>query len=504
MKRFLILAFCLSCAALSAGAAYVTPSTAAGYIFSKPLYPWTIRGEVMGTPPAYLVIRSEDIDWIEEAVAERIALLSGRMPTPVTSLIPNFGTWPLSESNRFVKCSTAVDAEGVTNIVVGYTNVTNNASAWEINTSNIRSAYLELNSWLYNTPAIWNIYNTPTGPLDGSIALQDAARVAFPVSAHDPAVTNVYLFPNVESVPTNEFSVITLPTTNGVSGVFTNSWSTTIYRRGEGTVVTNVSLAHPIDYCHEGDGSFPGYVLGYDRKQTEYVGFEPGAFEWLYEALRGDVRLADFRSPTNSLEDVYYSRIKHADKYGDTISTYTTTNTSSTLQYSINGSSSYTYEWNQEEGTYDLYYGFSVSMSQTLPGNAIVITRFKSDVVTTGGFHRVAIEAAFAWVEFTYMKNVDHAPPPHPDFTEEVYIGNYVVVPLAGGATLDLDGPDALARVYIDMESVAASAANASRAPSPPGRTYVPPDNEDHSWNAVLKGIVLIYKITPSTKFNDW
>jgi hypothetical protein len=28
--------------------------------------------------------------------------------------------------------------------------------------------------------------------------------------------------------------------------------------------------------------------------------------------------------------------------------------------------------------------------------------------------------------------------------------------------------------------------------------------NEDHYWEAELKGIVLIYKITPSTKFNGW
>ena len=504
MKRFLILAFCLSCAALSAGAASVTPSTAAGYIFSQPLYPWTIRGEVMGTPPAYLVIRSEDIDWIEEAVSERQSLISGSMPTPGTSLSPVFGTWPLSESNRFVKCSTAVDAEGVTNIVVGYTIVTNNALTREINTSNIRSDYQKLNTWLWDTYAIWNIDNSPSGPLDGSVALQESARVAYPVSAHDPAITNVYLIPNVESVPTNEFSVITLPTTNGVSGVFTNSWSTTIYRRGEGTVVTNVNQAYPTDYCHEGDGRFPGYVVGYDRMHTEEVGFDPGAFDCLYEALRGDVRLADSRSQTNILEYVYYSRIKTADKYGATISTHTTTNTSSTLQYSIGGSSGYSYEWNQDEGTYDLYYGYSVGMDKTLPGNAIVITRFKSDVVTTGGFHRVAIEAAFAWVEFTYMKWVDHAPPPYPDFTNEVNIANMVVVPLVGGATLDLDGPDALASVYLDMQGVANLAAAASGAPQPPGRNYEPPMNEEHSWNTELKGIVLIYKITPSTKFNGW
>lgn len=504
MKRFLILAFFLSCAALSAGAASVTPSTAAGYIFSQPLYPWTIRGEVMGTPPAYLVIRSEDIDWIEEAVAERSALVSGSMPTPGTSLIPIFGTWPLSESNRFVKCSTAVDAEGVTNIVVGYTIVTNNASSHEINTSNTRSAYQKLNTWLYDMLAIWNIDNSPSGPLDGSVALQESARVAYPISAHNPAITNVYVLPNVESVPTNEFSVITLPTTNGVSGVFTNSWSTTIYRRGEGTVVTNVGQAYSTDYCHEGDGRFPGYVVGYDRMHTEDVGFEPGAFECLYEALRGDVRLSDSRSQTNSLEYVHYLRMKHADKYGASISTQATTNTSSALEYSIDGSSNYSYEWNQDKGTYDLYYGFSVVMSKTFPGNAIVITRFKSDVVTTGGFHRVAIEAAFAWVSFVYNKNVDHAPPPYPDFTNEVNIANMVVVPLVGGATLDLDGPDALASVYLDMQGVANLAAAASGAPQPPGSNYEPPMNEEHSWTTVLKGIVLIYKITPSTKFNDW
>lgn len=79
-----------------------------------------------------------------------------------------------------------------------------------------------------------------------------------------------------------------------------------------------------------------------------------------------------------------------------------------------------------------------------------------------------------------------------------------VVVPLVSGATLDLDGPDALASVYLDMRGVANLAAAASGAPQPPGSNYEPPMNEEHYWNAELKGVVLIYKITPSTKFNGW
>lgn len=505
MKRyiFILAAVRLLSAALSAAAASVTPSSASDYIFTTPLFPDSIRGEVMGDPPAYFDPRGEDIDWLFEAFMERHALINGRMWDPLTHTKPSFGEWPLSDTNNFYRWSTAVNASGTTNIVVGY-NLVTNAPRFSIGSQDVKRAYE-----LFGEEFFWqNKLGYQTGEFSGyrNYYLGDAPLLVAPRVAHDyydsPMFTNVNPSIRTTLQTVTNVSYIVMPMTNGTSSVFTNSWTASVAHLVTNSV-TNVVAATPLDYCHTGNGAFPGFPNDFLTPGPDYNHLD-GDLSIMYDALRASVRLADSGSHTNILEYVYYSCVKSADKYGATINTYTTTNTSSTLQYSIGGYSRYSYEWNQEEETYDLYYGFSVSMSQTLPGNAIVITRFKSDVVTTGGFHRVAIDAAFAWVEFTYTKNVDHAPPPHHDFTNEVYIANMVVVPLVSGATLDLDGPDALASVYLDMQGVANLAAAASGAPQPPGSNYEPPDNEEHYWNAELKGIVLIYKITPSTKFNGW
>ena len=503
MKRyiFILAAVRLLSAALSAGAASVTPSSASDYIFTTPLFPDSIRGEVMGDPPAYFDPRGEDIDWLFEAFMERHALINGRMWDPWTHTKPSFGEWPLSDTNNFFRWSTAVNASSATNIVVGYNLVTNAPRFW-IGDQDVKQAYVAFGEEFFVNKLG---YQTGQGFYRkyylGDAPLLVAARVA-----HDrydsPMFTNVNHSIGKTLQTVTNVSYIVMPMTNGTSSVFTNRWTASLAHLVTNSV-TNVVASTPLDYCHTGNGAFPGFPNDL-LTQRQYPGRLDGDLSIMYDVLRATVRLADYRSQTNILEYVYYSRIKSADKSGATINTYTATNTSSTLQYSIGGSSGYSYEWNQEKETYDLYYGFSVSMFQTLPGNAIVITRFKSDVVTTGGFHRVAIEAAFAWVEFTYTKNVDHAPPPHPDFKTEVYIANMVVVPLVSGATLDLDGPDALASVHLDMRDVANLAAAASGAPPPPLSNYEPPKNEAHYWNAELKGIVLIYTITPSTKFNDW
>lgn len=503
MKRYILIlaAVRLLSAALCVGAASVTPSSASDYIFTTPLFPDSIRGEVMGDPPAYFDPRGEDIDWLFEAFMERHALINGRMWDPLTHTKPSFGEWPLSDTKNFFRWSTAVNASSATNIVVGYNLVTNAPRFW-IGNQDVKQAYVAFGEEFFV-----NKLGYQTGQSSyRNYYLGDAPLLAVARVAHDrydaPMFTNVNHSIRRTLQTVTNVSYIVMPMTNGTSSVFTNRWTASVAHYATNSV-TNVVAATPLDYCHTGNGAFPGFPNDL-LTQVQYDERPDGNLSIMYDVLRATVRLADSSSNSNSLEYVFYTRSKTANKDGDTIHTDTTTNTSSTLQYSIGGSSSYSYEWNQEKETYDLYYGFYVSMSQTLPGNAIVITRFKSDVVTTGGFHRVAIEAAFAWVEFTYTKNVDHAPPPHPDFTNEVYIANMVVVPLVGGATLDLDGPDALASVHLDMRDVANLAAAASGAPQPPGSNYEPPDNEEHYWNAELKGIVLIYTITPSTKFNDW
>ena len=116
----------VSCAAAFlpqwAGAATVPQDSIGKYFFSSP-YSTNITGTVIGDPPAYRVPRREDIAWIREAASERAALAQGSWwGTSSTRLEPDFGRWPLADSNRFARFTAAKEWRGgilETNIVVG-------------------------------------------------------------------------------------------------------------------------------------------------------------------------------------------------------------------------------------------------------------------------------------------------------------------------------------------------------------------------------------------------
>ena len=115
MKRNLILpVVSLLSATFPVGAASVFPAAATNYIFTTPYRPAHVRGTVMGSPPAYYIPRSEDLDWLNEAVWERLALSGSEFAAPYnfgtnTVLRPEFGRWDLSETNRFYRWVTATD-----------------------------------------------------------------------------------------------------------------------------------------------------------------------------------------------------------------------------------------------------------------------------------------------------------------------------------------------------------------------------------------------------------
>ena len=117
----------LSCAlaAFAAFAASVPQTSADKYYFTVPKHPGGISGIVMGDPPEYRVMRSEDIDWLNEAYAERNALRSGAILNFPSNTVAEFGKWQLS-TNGLVGWTTALfrdDATvpATTNIVARYT-----------------------------------------------------------------------------------------------------------------------------------------------------------------------------------------------------------------------------------------------------------------------------------------------------------------------------------------------------------------------------------------------
>lgn len=221
----------------------VPQSSAADYIFTIPTLTNHIRGIVVDVDStnAYRVIRSEDADWIREALAERSALLRGGVGVVRRSdvgPIVRRGDVPALPSDY------------------GYGNQS---------------------SWLYGG-----------APLLDGVRLYD----------DPPLTTNVYPYVTYTNGYTNAVSYITQPMTNGTVSVFTNSW---IHHRlyPVTNTVTNVHQLVSLDFCHGVDG-VPFPVYSNNTRFAQLTGSEPWirfpslrAIANAREVLHGTVRLAD-------------------------------------------------------------------------------------------------------------------------------------------------------------------------------------------------------------------
>ena len=493
-KRILILAVArLLAAALTVGAASVTPSAATNYIFTTPLFPDSIRGEVMGDPLAYFDPRGEDIDWLFEAFMERQALINGRMWDQRTHPKPSFGEWPLAYTNNFYTWSTAVDANGNTNIVVGYNLVTN--APWiGLGSQDVKLAYDYMASLFTGNKLGYQTGLSKTRYLDVDAPLLDSPRVMYDWP-DPPAFTNVTISSTRKTSQTvTNVSYISMPMTNGTTSVFTNRWTATYYHPAT-NYVTNVVTATALDYCHANSGAFPGFPNETATWST-YRDYRDGDLSIMYDALRAAVRLSDTTSPTNETPYVHKSYTTLTSTGNDW------TNSSTTASYYISAEHDWTEYLDEDDNIVrvDHIYKAEDEVSQY---ESISPTRFRSDLVTAGETVRVEIEAAFAVVEFTYEKGHYQGSEPH-QFVMDNIIHKLVVIPLAS-PSLDLSHTNAIARVTLNAKSLCAQAATASGVPAPPDYGSIsPPAYESNFWSAECRNIVLIYRTHPSSMFTDW
>jgi len=509
IKRILILAVVrLLSAALSVGAASVTPSAATDYIFTTPLFPASIRGEVMGDPPAYYDPRGEDVDWMFEAFEERFALMDGVMPSLDTYFYPSFGTWDLSATNNFIRWSTAVNSSGKTNVVVGYSLLTN-APTFSLASQDVAALYDQIQLVLL-TRRLGYETGSDTGYrifyLDASAELSDSARVAYD-RYRAPSYTNVTSSIIYTNLVSTNLSTVVMPMTNGTVSVFTNMWSAT-YSFPVTNAVTNVVEACPIDYCHALTGPFPGFPNAAEFDAAVMRPKRDGVTARMYDALRAASRLADEISITNvSPPSVIYSHSIYDSPDGQVETSGTTTNNSGFVgcSYTIYGLNQMSYTWDSQSGQYVVYPQMSVTESRTPVYDAEAPTRFSSDVVTTGNAARVEIEAAYAIVEFYYLAAHQVGGPTNMTWETDSYVDKIIVIPVAG-ASLDVSHPGALARVRLDAMALCASAASAAGVPGIPddAAEYSPQLGSSSVWNADCSGIVVIYRTKPTSKFSSW
>jgi len=276
----------------AAGAENVTPATAEDYIFTVPVHTNHIRGIVMGWPPAYRAIRSEDIDWLREAWAERYSLYAGR-------LVQHAGV------------GGDVAREDVELI----------DSFW--------------NGWPRNDDAG---YLDPDAPLLDGVRLCNMSLVE----------TNVWTSTCYTNGVTNSYSTIVLEMTNGTTSVYTNSWSSRkLYACQE--VLTNVHAYTRLDWCQpDGAGVFPGLTntprYGWASINIPYP--TVSAVSNAYGILAKTSRLADVDVDCTNA-GVHVSR-----SYYTGGAEATSTNASGSIYYTLyGGSEDGDYSWASESQT---------------------------------------------------------------------------------------------------------------------------------------------------------
>lgn len=444
MKRILHIAILAVSPALTpAHAVTVTPATAADYIFHRPVLTNNIRGVVMGWPPAYRVIRSEDVDWILEAWEERAAIRSGST----------------NRNNRAVGATVKRDD-------------------------------------LADISTFWNGWpREDEGWLDGSVELA-TARVPF--SHWGQVTTNIWLYEDTASITnipetyydigvskSNGFTVITMPLTNGTLSVFTNRW-TWEYADKEKVFVTatNIHTWTHLDWCQaDPSAPFPGNMdaprLNWSGSLIEFP--TVSAVSNAYQNLRSTSRLADI----DCLETNHCATIYSTQRNG--VLSRPITNANQTLSYylslyaSTNGQS---------------YSG--TETAQHTPYVAHVPTRFKSYINTIGGSQRVELEAAYAPVSLDYyFRDGFHRSP-----TESVMTNVMIRI---SDATLDMSGDTIYVHVPYNARQLCTLAATAVDLPPVPsdGVMHRPDDGETFEWECKSLGFVFIYRISPSVKLPD-
>lgn len=301
----------LACLAL---AVQVPQDSADKYYFTTPNVPTNITGNVIGDgEPSYSVLRSEDIAWLHEAYAERVGLLRG-MPaaaTNVTVLIVEYGKWPLSATNRFVKWITKAEKVGesiVTNIVVGWTETVTN-SLGGVDSAPVKS--VDPKSGIDGVETLPNWEDR----LGGYLTISNNAYVehAFCFEKGDPRYkfreTTNYTF-EVRAVDawSNCVTTIEMAMTNGTTSVHTNSW--TVYAPTNVTVaVTNILQHYPYYREDESLTLTDGVVIGYKRALPGKIKgiLSNSNFTNHYAFLRDCRRIFRTPNPTTVMPDKWTS-----------------------------------------------------------------------------------------------------------------------------------------------------------------------------------------------------
>ena len=351
MKRpaIQLLAILLFSCCLFARAAFVDVPQASSndYIFTKLAAPALIRGKIIDPDSPHGPIRYEDVAWLQEAAAERAAILAGTMP------------------------QTGSNVQGRVNERVSQTDY--------------RVA-----------PAVTE---SQRGWLDCGAPILSGTRVRLGL---DRATTNVYWQTVYTNAYTNAASVISVTLTNGIVTAFTNRWQVgyagpslflSDFILPAKAPVTNIHEWTTLDFCHALDAPFPLYT----NKPSRVWGDPP--FTWtLWPSARAVAHDLAMLRGTSRLADINMS-------YTNRFPIVTVTDWDGGPHYTI---SSTAIRPRFEESNHASR-GSMTEFGSGAYVHLDVPTRFDSALVVTGGVVRVAVEAAFArfQVSMTHLQSTN-------------------------------------------------------------------------------------------------
>lgn len=497
MRR--IIAIAISAAAFCAAYAASVPQTSADkYYFTIPRHPAGIKGVVMGDPPAYSVMRSEDISWIQEAVAERQAL-AGSGPYLKTVLdVPEFGKWPVSSNNGFRSWVTATFYDNgalTTNIIARYRTETNNV-ATTIMRIGEEPGLIQSSDF----SSYYDGQSREKGYLDPSASTISSPQVVEIDNGNWPVVTNV-----TESVSTNwsgwyydetgihlsqqtNFTYLTMSMTNGTTSVHTNMWIE-IVPREERNSVTNVL---PMSWEPMVFTDCSPKLLHRESPQLKGL-FRSSIITECYPILR-DARRCLCRSWFETVSNVVLVSGQHewSDDYIDgptsTPATVSTGNWSGSYNKNLQASSRGGYDWHKSGRIYG---------SRPASGiTAVLGSDIEYGLAFTGGVSRIEKAEVFAGIDTQY-NGLDNGTP-IPEVRKAVL--------LKVGETTDIaEGPGGhtVFKITFDADALCDAAMSAA-GHSFPSAGWFPVSDSSRTYSAGGVWIGLIVHVRPWTSLPGW
>lgn len=400
----------------------VVPQTSADkYYFTRPRHPAGIKGVVMGAPPEYSVMRSEDISWIQEAVAERRAL-AGSSPYLRTVLdVPAFGKWPVSSTNGYTKWVTATFYENgalTTNIVARYRTETNNLSTTIMKIGSSSDGLIKKGDfadaddvWGYLDPSAANtISSSQVQEIEGNWDWPMITNVTETVSTNWSGVYRDETGWHMSEITNVTF--VTMAMTNGTTSVHTNKWVEAIPREERKSVTNVVELSWGLLVF---DNRSPKFLM---RESPPLKGlFKSAAITNCYPILRDAKRIlrpSYFGTVSNTIVYATKGRWSDSDDDGPESTNATTRTADWRGVCSKSFSSTRSEAWyvipeaEDEYQTWDNSGQINYRGSPSAGITAIVDLGIENWAVFTGGVQRVEKVEVFAGFTTEYQET-DHA-----------------------------------------------------------------------------------------------